>query len=216
MKKKCNCCQEVKAVDEFYVRNNVCKVCQNKRAREWRERNKEYLKEYDKQRYQNNAEAIKERINNYRKQNPEKVLDRQRAYRERNRKILAEKSREYAKQNPDVAKQYYHERYKIDVNYRMARLLRSRINKVINRNSRTSPSLELLGCTIEEVKQHIEGQFQKGMTWDDWSYDGWHLDHIRPCASFDLTDPEQQKDCFHYTNLQPLWAEDNISKGASI
>ena len=52
------------------------------------------------------------------------------------------------------------------------------------------------------------------MTWDNWQHDGWHIDHIRPCASFDLADLEQQRQCFHYTNLQPLWAADNIRKGA--
>jgi HNH endonuclease. len=52
------------------------------------------------------------------------------------------------------------------------------------------------------------------MSWDNYGRDGWHIDHIRPCASFDLTDPEQQRQCFHYTNLQPLWAADNIRKGA--
>jgi hypothetical protein len=51
------------------------------------------------------------------------------------------------------------------------------------------------------------------MTWENWALDGWHIDHIRPCCSFDLTDPEQQKKCFHYSNLQPLWAEENWSKG---
>ena len=59
---------------------------------------------------------------------------------------------------------------------------------------------------------HLEALFQPGMTWDNHAIDGWHIDHIRPCTSFDLTDPEQQRQCFHYTNLQPLWAFDNISK----
>lgn len=73
-------------------------------------------------------------------------------------------------------------------------------------------SMDLLGCTVQEVRDHLEAQFLPGMTWDNWSLKGWHIDHIRPCASFDLTDPEQQKECFHYTNLQPLWAEDNLRK----
>ena len=61
---------------------------------------------------------------------------------------------------------------------------------------------------------HLEKQFQPGMSWDNHGYDGWHVDHIRPCASFDLTDEEQVRKCFHYTNLQPLWAKDNLRKGS--
>jgi hypothetical protein len=75
-------------------------------------------------------------------------------------------------------------------------------------------TLELVGCTVPELRQHLEAQFTEGMTWDSYGRHGWHVDHIRPCASFDLTDPEQQRQCFHYTNLQPLWAVDNIRKGA--
>ena len=69
-----------------------------------------------------------------------------------------------------------------------------------------------VGCTKEELKMHIELQFKDGMTWEN--YGQWHIDHIRPCASFDLLDPEQARQCTHYTNLQPLWAKDNLSKGS--
>ncbi len=72
-------------------------------------------------------------------------------------------------------------------------------------------TIELLGCSGIFAKQYLEYKFQPGMTWDN--HGKWHIDHIRPCASFDLKDPEQQKVCFHYTNLQPLWAKDNLSKG---
>ena len=71
---------------------------------------------------------------------------------------------------------------------------------------------ELLGCSFEEVWNHLESKFQPGMTKENHGL--WHVDHIRPCASFDLTDPEQQKICFHYTNLEPMWAIDNLKKGA--
>ena len=70
----------------------------------------------------------------------------------------------------------------------------------------------LLGCTVAEARAHLESQFLLGMSWDN--HGEWHIDHIKPCASFDLTDFEQQKRCMHYTNLQPLWAEDNLRKGA--
>ena len=82
--------------------------------------------------------------------------------------------------------------------------------------------LELIGCTSDKMKAHLEAQFSPGMTWDNYGHPnggytaGWHIDHIIPCAAFDLTDPVEQKQCFHYTNLQPLWAEDNLKKGDRV
>lgn len=70
--------------------------------------------------------------------------------------------------------------------------------------------MELIGCSIEQLLEHLESQFQDGMTWDN--YGEWHIDHIKPCAMFDFTKEEDQRECFHYTNLQPLWAEDNLRK----
>jgi hypothetical protein len=73
-------------------------------------------------------------------------------------------------------------------------------------------TFELIGCTIEQLKQQFELQFKPGMSWKNHSRNGWHIGHIRDCCSFDLTDPEQQRQCFHYTNLEPQWAGDNLSK----
>lgn len=93
-------------------------------------------------------------------------------------------------------------------------IFRSRTNDAIKRcgASKSSKTLELLGCSLKSLKSYIESKFLDGMNWDNYGYHGWHIDHIRPCCSFDLTDPEQQKQCFHYTNLQPLWAKDNLRK----
>ena len=80
--------------------------------------------------------------------------------------------------------------------------------------SKASRTHDVIGCTVAELSQHLQIQFTDGMTWDNYGRNGWHVDHVRPCASFDLTDPDQQRQCFHYTNLQPLWAVDNIRKGS--
>ena len=74
-------------------------------------------------------------------------------------------------------------------------------------------TMELTGCSKDELFTHLESKFIDGMNWEN--YGVWHIDHIKPCASFDLTDPEEQKKCFHWTNLQPLWAIDNMRKGAN-
>lgn len=75
--------------------------------------------------------------------------------------------------------------------------------------------MKLLDCSPLFLKEHLEKQFKEGMTWDNHTTDGWHIDHIRPCCSFDLTKKEQQEECFHYSNLQPLWATDNLKKGGT-
>lgn len=77
-------------------------------------------------------------------------------------------------------------------------------------------TMDLLGCSPEFFKRHIESQFQEGMSWENQGKGGWHLDHIIPCDYFDLSDPEQQKICFNYKNLQPLWERDNLSKSNKL
>lgn len=112
-------------------------------------------------------------------------------------------------------------REKTHPHFKITRRLRNRISSVIKQQGGTKSqrTIELIGCSVEDFITHFEDQFTEGMTWENYGRPngdflaGWHIDHIRPCASFDLTDPEQQRVCFHYTNLQPLWAKDNLSKG---
>jgi len=83
-------------------------------------------------------------------------------------------------------------------------------------------TVKLIGCSTQFLKEHLEKQFQPGMSWENYgmvdgnTMNGWHIDHILPCKSFDLKDPEQVKMCFHYTNLQPMWAPDNVRKGCKV
>jgi len=101
------------------------------------------------------------------------------------------------------------------VTNRMVAAMRGRISHMI-RNSESikeATSMKLLGCTIDEFRDHIEKQFQPGMSWDNYGKGGWTIDHIIPCSKFDLSIPGSQRVCFNYTNLQPLWHTDNISKG---
>lgn len=100
---------------------------------------------------------------------------------------------------------------------RLSNNLRSRVRSAVLKKSRNT--FDLIGCPVEFLMGWLESKFHDGMTWDNYgSIDGditkgWHVDHIIPCASFDLTDPDQQRKCFHYTNLQPLWGVDNMKKG---
>lgn len=136
-------------------------------------------------------------------------MERYYANHERNK----EKSRLKAKARFDSQIKGSNEHFK--------RLLRARIYNAIKRQSQWSgragakamSTFELIGCDINSLRVHIESRFTDGMTWDNQGC--WHIDHIRPCASFDLSVPEQQRLCFHYTNLQPLWARDNLAKSDS-
>jgi hypothetical protein len=112
----------------------------------------------------------------------------------------------------ETQNRYYRERRKRDPIFKLLAYVRGRIRGALTRkNLRKSTKTEqLLGCSVQELKNHLEAQFKDGMTWDN--YGQWHVDHIRPCSSFDLAKPKEQKACFHYTNLQPLWAEENYKK----
>ena len=102
-----------------------------------------------------------------------------------------------------------------DPNAKLLFYTRSRMYKVLKGLEKSAPTLKLLDVpNIEFLWQHLIKQFQPGMTKENYGL--WHLDHIIPCSSFDFSDLEQQKKCFHYTNLQPLWASDNLSKGSKI
>ena len=92
--------------------------------------------------------------------------------------------------------------------------LRSRMWQVLKLQKKSKSTMELTGCTLEELKKHLENKFEDGMNWEN--YGVWHLDHIIPCANFDLSKPEQQQICFHYTNLQPMWGEHNMKKGRRL
>lgn len=104
-------------------------------------------------------------------------------------------------------------RYSLDPEYKICCRLRIRLNQAINGNFKAGSAVKDLGCSIEEFKKYIETLWQPGMSWDNWSKHGWHIDHVVPLASFDLTDKDQLVKACNYKNLQPLWAKDNWSKG---
>jgi hypothetical protein len=101
-----------------------------------------------------------------------------------------------------------------DPGFKMACVLRSRIRCALRVVSaiKLADTETLIGCSITQLKQHLELLFKPGMTWGNHGNKGWHIDHIKPCVSFDLTDKKQQMECFHFTNLQPLWAKENLLK----
>ncbi len=109
--------------------------------------------------------------------------------------------------------QYEKNRKLTDAEFKLVKTLRSRLNNVLKRQNckKNNTTIELLGCSVSFLKGYLASKFKEGMTWEN--HGEWHIDHIKPCASFNLIDEEEQKKCFHYTNLQPLWAFENLSKG---
>lgn len=115
------------------------------------------------------------------------------------------------------------ERYANDPQFRLGLTLRNRLNNALRRvlGDKGGSAIRDLGCSVEELIKHLEYLMEEGMTWDNhgpWHETEmrWHIDHIKPLASFDLTDREQFLKACHYTNLQPMWARKNLSKGASF
>ena len=116
----------------------------------------------------------------------------------------------YNKKNKEVFKNKAKVRYNTDINYRLCSILRKRLNRAIKGNYKIGSAVSDLGCSIEDFKKYFESMFLEGMTWDN--YGKWHIDHIKPLSSFNLNNPDEFKTAVHYTNLQPLWAEDNLKK----
>ncbi len=118
------------------------------------------------------------------------------------------------KRSKSVAKQRKL-RYHSDVSFRLASTLRARITGAMRYGYKTGSAIADLGCSIEDLKKHLESKFQPNMNWDNYGRYGWHIDHIRPLTAFNLSDSEQLKKACHYTNLQPMWWRDNILKGGA-
>jgi hypothetical protein len=148
--------------------------------------------------------------------------NRKKIYDKKRRPPRNEKEIQYRLENKDRIAQYHksytQRKFKEDITFRVKATLRSRIISAIKNQygSKAYKSMDLIGCSVQNLRIYLESQFEEGMTWDNHGLHGWHIDHIKPCASFNLLDPKQQKECFHYTNLQPLWADHNRSKGSKV
>lgn len=144
------------------------------------------------------------------------------------RKYQREYQREWSVKHRDIknerARIYSHtvkckkvrQRRNTRIEHRITHSLRTRVYYLFMSNNveKNNSAIDLLGCSISFLKEYLTTLFVDGMTWDNYGKFGWHLDHIIPCAYFNMEDPEDQKRCFHYTNLQPLWCNENISKGS--
>lgn len=156
-----------------------------------------------RQRYHLDPNKFRNLSKEYRLKNREEVLSRARAYdlkrqkSPKRRQWIKKWASEYKNKNPSFATS-------VRLRIRLANAISSA------KSRKAAPALEMLGCNWEKFMAHIESLFLPGMSWENRSQ--WHIDHIKPCCAFDLTKKEEQFACFHYTNLRPLWAKDNLIK----
>lgn len=164
--------------------------------------NRDWINEKRRLHYRETINEQLEKARGYYYKNKEERNKKNSEYQKNNKNVLSEKSR-IRKAN----------RRKIDIEYALLHRLRANVSRAISKEFKYGRTLQLLGCSIKNLKQYLESQFQPGMTWNNHTKGGWHIDHIIPCSHFDLTKEDQQKKCFHYSNLQPLWEIDNLKKG---
>lgn len=129
------------------------------------------------------------------------------------KKCMREVGRAYAKANRAKRNEYVRNKYKRDPNFKLAILIRNRFYSAVRGKVKTSSVLNLLDCSIDELREHLESMFEPGMTWDNYSYNGWHIDHIVPLSAF--ADPNDPK-AWAKSNLRPMWAMDNFKKSGKI
>jgi hypothetical protein len=194
--KICSNCKKEKLINEFYKRKDS--------NSKFRSQCKECFRIY----LEINKGEIKKRHHTYYLTHREKIKKQVHTYYIKNKKIIFKK-----------AAIYINKRSKIDLNFKLKNNLRKRIWDALRGDFKSEHTMELIGCSIEFLKKHLTKHFKLGMSWQNygagWNGKGmkeWHVDHIKPCANFDLSKPEEQRKCFNYTNLQPLWAKENIKK----
>jgi hypothetical protein len=201
--------------------------------KKYREENRERLEVYDKERRKNNRQYNIERSRAYYRKKKdrfqvyfkkryedkkEEIAAYQQLYRQKNREKLNAYDKEKYRNNKDrILKSNadrHRKRLRSDPHYRVRIRLGTRLYQALKHQGQVKDAtmLKLIGCTRSELMLHLQSRFRLGMEWNNYG-PVWHVDHIRPCASFDLTSLEQQRLCFHWTNLQPLFGEENLKKG---
>lgn len=192
---------------------SVCKSCNVLKSKEWRlsnpDRAAELKKEWVKKTDQNSKRRSK-----YRRNKNHFLQQKKRDYLKHKTKRLEAAKKYYIENKKSVLKKkhlYIINRYRKDINFKLRMLCRNRIFYAL-KGVKSKQTEELIGCSFDFLKQYLELKFQVGMSWDN--YGTWHIDHIKPLNSFDLKKENELKKACNYKNLQPLWATDNLRKGA--
>ena len=156
----------------------------------------------------------------WRAKNHQRVLKYEKQYRESNHDARTQAQRTWKIRNPEQVRQYnttYFKQYYTNTNNRLAKNLRNRLRQAIKKNYKNGSAVSDLGCSVAELVIYLESKFQTGMSWSNYGVgiNRWGIDHIRPLDSFNLTDRSQLLQACHYTNLQPMWTQENSRKCAA-
>jgi hypothetical protein len=183
--------------------------------------NREKISQRGKARYALNRERLLERRKSYQKTERGKLMAKvnSKRYRDRHKEEVRARVRAYSKspKGREWRRLYLRNRMQNDPAFKLKWILRTRLRWLVRgKKCNKGHSAKMVGCSFDSLKKYLESQWQPGMSWENYGRTGWHIDHKRPCASFDLTKIEQQKACFHYSNLQPLWASENCVKGDKL
>jgi len=207
--KKCTKCQETKQYSEFYKSSRSpsgfmprCITCTNLLQKEYRNKNLEKHKLARKKYY--NKNIIKIRVTKLTYSHKPEAKKKKSLYDIVYRVINKNKIKQYKKD--------WENKNKDSPDFKIKRNLRRRLHHALKGNLKADKTFSLLGCDISFLKNYLANMFKEGMTWENYG-PIWHIDHIIPCCSFDLTIENEQKKCFHYSNLQPLFVKENLKKG---
>ena len=220
--KICSKCKEEKNCDLFGVDKKRkdglklhCNDCRKLESKIYREKNPEKRKKTISDYYEYNKETLKEKQLNYKFLNHDKLKETKNKSYHKNKEKNKERVKEYRKNNRIKRAQYQKKLLENNIIYKISQLCRSRIYHFLNKNNifKKNKTFDIIGCPPQFLKEHLEKQFTEGMSWDLMGQHI-HIDHIIPLSSAN-TEEEVYKLC-HYTNLQPLWAEDNLKKGSKI
>jgi len=211
--KICRTCLIEKNIDCFSIERKKIK---GKLYEYLKTRCKECDKEYLAKYHSLNKDRNNDKKKAYRAENKEKISEQRKAKYQLNKDFILARCREKRKspQYKTRVNEYHRNRRETDPLFKLQITLRNRIRKILNGWSKSASSEVLIGCSWEELKSHLESLFQEGMTWENHGNKGWHIDHIIPLSS-GKTLKEIEELC-HYTNLQPLWWHENLSKGSKL
>lgn len=197
--------------------------------KKYRKKNKEKIRQYHKEHYKEQYERRKLKGTLYYQKHKEKKKLYDKTYNKDHKKERLEYYKKYNKstkmikwykeyriKNKKRINEYRKNRRGIDLNFKIKGCLRTRFYMALKNNYKSGSAVKDLGCTIDYFKSYIESKFKEGMTWDNHGRTGWHLDHIIPLDSFNLSNRNECIKALHYTNYQPLWYYDNISKKNKI
>lgn len=193
----------------YYLKNKEKFI---KKVKKWNKEHREKRTKYMQKYYQDNKEKLKQSAKKYREKYKEEYVEYMKKYRNSHKKVMKKYLKEYHQTHKKEANKYQQERRKMDVNFKTSQNLRTRINIAIKNNSKSLPTMSLIGCDIEYLMYHLQKQFTSRMNWDNYAT-YWEIDHIKPFASFDLSKAEEQQKVCYYTNQRPLTIKQNRSKG---